>query len=79
MDRLTVKNRHGVTCPISILNEVISRLSAYEDTGLTPGQINTLLKIAKAIIHDSEPWEGDKQFCHVGHLRRLFSTIEHNS
>ena len=50
--------------------------AAYEATKLEPEQVEKLLKIAKAIIRDSYPFEGDKILCHIAAIQHLFATVE---
>lgn len=56
-DRLTFYDERGTACyepggAVNMAKKVISRLAAYEDTGLTPGEVSRLKILAGENIHE---------------------------
>jgi len=54
-------------------DELKSRISVYEDSGLSPEQISAIIKTCDGLIRDSVPFEADKIQCHIGQLRHIKS------
>ena len=61
------------------LQKAVAKLHAYEATGFEPEEIEKILKLTRAIIRDSSPFEGDKILCHIATLSHLMAVIAKES
>ena len=79
MKRMTYRDENGIAAmePKFLKDshrQLVNALAAYEDTGLTPDQVEGLIEISRWIIRDSQSWEGDKQMCNASALRSFFTS-----